>query len=169
MEITPVFDRSKPFGEIMHGAVPEGVQVSDLPRYHQNGHYFLSNGKYHSSDPGAKKAPIPVPQVPAASGINRAQVNTRPGIDEGEIAKYLQDPRAEKLLLLPRDTIIALMNAANGPVYAGEGSTQMMVAWLVKNTVGDAPAPRPAPPPVATPIRTVLAEQPTANADNDPL
>ena len=166
----PTFDRSRNHGDVMHGVVPDGVSVSALPRYIQDGHYFLGDGTYHSSEDWALKALKKSAAAPSVVAAVTAPANTLPGVEEKDVENLLKDPRAEQLLELPRDVIISLVNAANGPMYAGEGSTKLMVAWLVQNTMGAVPQAPPPPPPAPTPIRTVVPdEQPPANADSDVL
>ena len=161
---TPVLDLSRNYGDIFHGEAPPGVAISDLPRYVQDGHYFLPNKTYHSSDAGAKKVTAaPAPVTPPS------QVDTLPGVDLDSVEELMNDPRAEQLMALPRDHLIALVNAANGPTYAGEGSSGLMVAWLIANTLGAAPKPRPAPPPVELPTRTIIHEPPQGDADSEIL
>lgn len=143
--MTPVFDPTRPYGDIMQGTSTAGVDPSQEPRYTQDGHYFKPNKSYCSSDPGKHKAQH-LPGEPIAAAIAPAAVQTRAGIEESEVDELMKDPRAIELFELPRDDLIKLMRAANGPMYAGEGSSQLMVAWLVKNT--DSGAPRRAAAPV---------------------
>lgn len=127
----PVFDSSKPHGTIAHGDLG-GQDPSSLPAYIQDGHYFKPDKSYHSSDGQPRRRQAVSPGVTAP--VTAPPVDTKPGVPESEVDELLKDPKAEMLLDLPRDQIIALVTAANGPVVAGERSTQMMVAWLIKNT-----------------------------------
>lgn len=122
---TPVFDRTKPFGDI-YGA--EGAGDAVAPRFAQGGHYFSGDGTYLSSD---KSAPL-VEEV-AKVEVNRDTT----GIvsDDAEIELLLTDPRAETLLSMDREHITAMVTAAGGAVVSGEGSQRLMAAWLLKNTV----------------------------------
>lgn len=127
----PVFDSAKPHGTIAHGDL-RGEDPSSLPAFIQDGHYFKPDKSYHSPDgqPRKRSSVATGASAPEAPAI----VNTKPGVPEAEVDALLEDPQAELLLELPRDQIIALVTAANGPVIAGERSTQIMVAWLIKNT-----------------------------------
>lgn len=136
----PVFDRTRNYGDIMHGDTA-GVDVGQMPRYLQDGHYFRPDGSYHSVDGS------PRPRVIEAKPV---VVDTLPSVAEAEVEELLKDPRAEELLALTRDTLIELVMAGNGPMISGERSTQMMVAWLIKNT-----APDSTPKPVVTPAPAV--------------
>lgn len=133
MDSTPVFDPSRDYGTIMHGE-STGVDVGQMPRFFQDGHYFKPNFEYHSSaDPGRVRAAAPVAPPPAS-------IDTLPGVDESEVDALLQDPRALPFLDLTRDHLVAQVTALNGPMMAGEGSTQMMIAWLVKYSSPQKPA-----------------------------
>lgn len=118
----PVLDRKQAFGTIMHGN--SGQDALDMPMFHQNGNYFRANGSFHSNDGMVKKKVV----APVKA------VDTLPAVTDDEMAELLMQPEAEELLAMPRDKIIALVNAGNGPVISGEGSTQRMVAWILKNT-----------------------------------
>lgn len=126
---TPVLDKSKPHGTIMVGAKSDENPGSQ-PRFAQNGHYFRADGTYHSSDVTPARKVI-------APKVAPSLVQTLPSVDEAEVPALLADARAEPLRELPRDELIKLVQAANGPVIAGDKSTDIMVAWLVKNTKPD--------------------------------
>ena len=120
----PLFDPTQEYGEIFHGTT-EGVDGSTLPRYVQNGNYFKPDKSWHSADQNAPKRVAPKLVAP---------VDTLPTVDASEVDALLKDPRAEELLALTRDHLVELVSAANGAVISGEGSQQMMVAWLIKHT-----------------------------------
>lgn len=126
MTVAPVFDPKKPYGVIMHGNIT-GVDPSSLPRFHQAGNYFRPDHSFHSKDGLAKPKE-------AVAVVAKADKQTKPAMAEADVSDALLDSRAEELLTLPRDKLIALVMAADGPVIQGEGSTQNMVAWLIKNT-----------------------------------
>lgn len=141
---TPAFDWKQPYGDIY------GDELGR--RFMKNGHYFRADGSYHSTEgdkharqAGREMAPPPPPP---------ASVETVAGITEGELGALLTDERAAELLELPRDQLLALVAAANGPAYYGERSTELMVGWLLKNTrSGEStdPADQKATPPPASP------------------
>jgi hypothetical protein len=119
---TPVLDRELPYGDIMHGETGD-MDVGQMSRYVQDGHYFRADGTYHSEDGVVRPRVVPPVQV---------VVDTLPSVDHDEMDALLADPRAEVLLNLTRDHLIELVTLGNGPVIQGENSTKMMVAWLVK-------------------------------------
>jgi hypothetical protein len=126
---TPVFDKTKEHGVIAHGDLA-GQEPSALPAFFQNGHYFRPDGSYHSSDGQPKKL------APAAKAVKPP--DSQPyNLTDAQVAELMKDPRAEELEALPRDELVKLINAANGPVIGGEGSQRMMIAWLIKNTKND--------------------------------
>lgn len=161
-ERTPVFDRSKPYADIFHGG--ELQHPEQHPRYMQNGNYFRPDGSFHSSDgrPGARQVaqeakPAPTPQ---------AQKPTLPGVGEDELEALLQDPRAPQLLELPRDELKALVDELGGPTVYGERSTELMVAFVLKNTRpsnGGEPPRAPQAPPAAL-VANQEASDPAAGA-----
>lgn len=151
---TPVFDPNRDYGLIAHGALPEGKDPSELPRYLQAGNYFRPDFKFHSTDgqPRKREAPPPDP----------TSVNTLPGVPADEVEALLQDPRAELLLDTPRDIIVQMVNRLNGPMIAGEGSTRAMIAFIIKHTHKGPPKARA---PSVTPVAEALAALDAAGDD----
>ena len=125
-ENAPIFDRDRNFGTITHGDL-QGKDPSELPRFEQDGHYFAPTRRYLGETGVPKRRPAPAPADPLS-------INTLPAVPADEVEQILQDPRAEVLLDMPRDAIIAAVNKLNGPMIAGEGSTRAMCAFILKHT-----------------------------------
>jgi hypothetical protein len=130
--IVPVLNRAAPAGDIYGDTEGEGPAA----RFFQDGHYFSGDGTYLRSEKNVRKVVEPVAvekNVQVLSAVT----------EDAEVEELLKDPAADDLLAMDRDTLVEMVKQANGPVLAGEKSSRMMAAWLIKYTMAPA-APAPA-------------------------